>query len=127
MPQLPYSIELHDSEVSAIEQCSSDAIVRFSHAYVHRNGKGWSQEAELRIGLATINSTQLEFPAKAADGRLKSKMGPYHNLLTIPLDTDGEVALTIEFFSGKEATIRGQGIKLAFLSEPVFVEDFPAS
>ena len=123
MPHLPYSIELHDSEISAIESGGGGILVKFSHAYVHKDGKGWSQKAELLINSATLESDQTSYPAKVADGNLRTRKGPYHNLLTLPLATDGDVELEIEFFSGNTATIKGKGIDVVFTSEPVFIEN----
>ncbi|MEW6647001.1 MAG: hypothetical protein AB1450_07365 [Pseudomonadota bacterium] len=123
MPQLPYSIELHDSKIAGIEDVDGTAIVRFSHAYIHKDGKGWSQAAELRIGSASLELNQTEFPATVDDGKLNTKKGSYHNLLTIPLDTDDDVDLLIEFSSGAQARIKGSGISVVFAGERVFIED----
>ncbi|PKM44683.1 MAG: hypothetical protein CVV05_08995 [Gammaproteobacteria bacterium HGW-Gammaproteobacteria-1] len=123
MPQLPYSIELHDSDVSAIESPEGKGIVRFSHAYIHNEGKGWSQAAELRVGSAVIESNQATYPARVWDGNLNTKGGAYHNLLTLPIDADGDVELVIEFSSGAVARIKGSGVSLVFTGERAFIED----
>ena len=122
MTHLPYSIELHDSEISSVEIRDGSAVVAFSHAYIHKDGNGYSQCAELIVHCAKIESSQSTYPAKAADGKLKTRLGPYHNLLLLPLATDGNVELKIEFFSGNELKIIGLGIEVVFTSEPVFVE-----
>lgn len=126
MPRLPYSIELHDSEIASVSLENGTATVNFSHAYVHSDGKGWSRSAQLRVYSAMMESGQTGYPAKVADGRMKTKLGPYHNLLMLPLDTDGCIDLEFEFFSGNFLRIKGEGIDVVFTSEPVFVEDYEA-
>jgi hypothetical protein len=74
MPHLPFSIELHDSDVTLIVLDNGAATVKLRPAYVHRDGKGWSQGADIVIRESTIESTQVEFPATLADGSLKPKM-----------------------------------------------------
>jgi len=123
MPHLPHSIELHDSEISAIEERNGAIVIKFSHAYIHMNGKGWSQQLDLIVNAATQESEQTSFPAKVSDGKLKTKLGPYHNLLILPLDTDGDVEMLIEFFTGKVVTIRGSSIHVSYVTEPVFLEN----
>jgi hypothetical protein len=46
MPHLPFSIELHDSDVTSIVLDNGAATVKLRPAYVHRDGKGWSQDAD---------------------------------------------------------------------------------
>jgi hypothetical protein len=126
MPYLPYSIELHDSEIASVSLDNSTVTMNFSPAYVHSGGKGWVRSAQLKVYAATVDSGQTKYPAKVADGRMKTKLGSYHNLLMLPLDTDGDVELEIEFFSGNVLRTKGEGIDLVFTSEPVFVEDYEA-
>ena len=123
MPHLPYSIELHDSRISEIERINNSAIIRFSNAYIHRDGKGYSQKLEISIDSASIETNSALLPEKISDGKLKTKLGPYHNLLNLPLDTNGKVEMNIELISGKNIQIKGEGIRVLFLSEPVFLEN----
>ena len=66
MPHLPYSIELQDSEIAAIDVRDGAAIIRFSHAYVHKDGKGWSQAVDLPVRSARVLGGNTRFPAKVA-------------------------------------------------------------
>lgn len=125
MPNLPYSIELHDSEISAILNVGGSVVVKFSHAYIHKDGQGWSQKLDFVINEASLKCDQTSFPAKLGDGRLRTNKGPYHNLLELPLDVDGEVKLKLEFFSEAVAEVTGTGLSVVFHSEPVFIEKVP--
>jgi len=123
MPHLPYSIELHDSELAAVEKHAGAAVLKLRPAYIHRDGKGWRQDADLIIGSATMEEVAVELPAALAGGRLKTRNAPYHNLLFLPLDVEGEVLLTLEFFS--EAVLRVQGVsaRVVLHGEPVYIEN----
>ncbi len=123
MPQLPYSIELHDSLVTSIVVEGAEATVTLSPAYIHRDGKGWSQVATIVIQNAEVENAQSELPAALADGSLNTERGPYHNLLHLPLSDEGPVSLNLEFFSGNVAIIHGTSVRIALVGTPVFVED----
>src|ERR1700722_2944935 len=99
MPHLPFSIELHDSDVTSIVLDNGAATVKLRPACVHRDGKGWNQDADIVIRESTIESTQVEFPATLAGGSLKTERGPYRSLLALPLAADGPVSFKLEFLS----------------------------
>jgi hypothetical protein len=123
VPHLPYSIELHDSRLAGIEQRAGAAVLQLRPAYIHRDGKGWLQNADIVVGLASVDSVRLELPADVADGHLKTQQGPYHNLLGLPLSAPGEVLLTLEFFSNAELRVRGVSAEVVLHGEPEFLED----
>lgn len=123
VPHLPFSIELHDSHVSSIVLDHGVATVRLRPAYVHRDGKGWNQDADIVIRESTVETTQVEFPATIADGSLQTEKGPYHNLLNLPLAADGPVSLKLEFFSAKVSAVRGTSVEVVLVGAPVFLED----
>lgn len=123
MPDLPYSIELHDSRVSTIAVEGGIATVRLRPAYIHRDGKGWSQDADIVIRESVVEAPQAEFPATIADGSLRTGPCPYHNLLYLPLVAAGPVSLELELFSGSVIKVRGNSVKIVIVSTPVFLED----
>jgi hypothetical protein len=123
MPHLPYSIELHDSRLEAVISDGGAAVLKLRPAYIHRNGKGWVQGADLRVGAAQIDIGEVALPAKLADGRIKSADGPYHNLLDLPLKIFGPVVVTLELFTEEVIRIAGTGAEVVLHGEPEFVED----
>ena len=127
MPQLPHSIELHDSKLSAIDKIGKDVHISFSPAYVHREGKGWLQEAIIVIYEGTIEKGSPRFPVTIAEGHMQTPRRLYDNLLIIPLDTVGPIRLEMELVTGETVSIFGQGVSQGFKSEAVFVEEFPSS
>ena len=123
MPHLPYSIELHDSRVSGVVLDDGHVTISLSPAYIHRDGKGWTQDALLIVEGASLETSQSEFPVTCADGSLLVPEGPYHNLLNLPLHELGPLLLKLEFFSGCTAAITGTSIRAVLAGSPVFVED----
>jgi hypothetical protein len=123
MPQLPHSIELHDSDLSGIEQKGGAIHLFFSPAYIHRDGKGWAQEVEIIVHEATIEGKTVAYPVTLDGGFLKTQLGLYHNLLNIPFSVSGPVEFKLELISGEVVTIKGNGVAHEFKGEPVFIEE----
>lgn len=127
MSHPPYFVELHDSEISVIEKVGSDVHLLFSPAYIHKDGKGWTQDLEVVIHQADMDMLGIDLPATLADGFMRSRIGSFRNLISIPFSTDGKVEFEIEFMSGAKVSIHGEGISHEFKSGPVFVEEFPST
>jgi hypothetical protein len=123
VPHLPYSIELHDSRVSAITQDPSVTKISLRPAYIHRDGKGWSQDVDIVIGASTVDGVQPDYPATLDDGKMLTTLGPYHNLLELPLSAPGPMNLELEFFSGSVVRIIGRSVEVVLLGVPVFIEN----
>ena len=123
MAHLPYSIELHDSRVSAITLDLGVATVHLRPAYIHRDGKGWSQDADIIVQASTLDAAQTQFPSTLADGKMLTTLGPYHNLLELPLVAVGPVNIELEFFSGSIVKIAGNSVKVVLVGVPVFIEN----
>jgi hypothetical protein len=123
VPHLPHSIELHDSRLAAVEKDGDVAVVKLRPAYIHRDGKGWRQDADLRVGAASVELGACTLPAKVADGRIRNEGGPYHNLLDLPLELFGPVVVTLELFSEEVLRVDGVGARIVLHGEPAYVED----
>jgi hypothetical protein len=123
VPHLPYSIELHDSRLEAVETDGKAAVLKLRPAYIHREGKGWRQSADLRVGAAEVDIGGGTLPAKIADGRIKNDGGPYHNLLDLPLQVFGPVVVTLELFTEELIRVVGVNAEVILHGEPEYVED----
>ena len=72
-------LELHDSRVSHIEWVDGDAVIHFSHAYIHKSkgspgkdtGTGWSQEAQLIMQGASSLAPSPPLPNTISEGYLE--------------------------------------------------------
>lgn len=123
MPHLPYSIELHDSTLASVLVADGRAFVQLRPAYIHRDGKGWTQEADIVISDAQVDLGGASLPANLADGRVRSEFGPYHNLLELPMDVPGPVSIALELFSEEIIRVSGNGANVVLYGDATFVED----
>ena len=123
MPHLPHSIELHDSVVGSATIVEDALVIDFTPAYVHRDGKGWVQDARLVLRGAVVEPFDIECPVEVSDGEMETSKGPYHNVLILPLQADGPVSLRIEFCSGAILRATGQSVDVELLGTPTYVED----
>ena len=123
MSNLPYAIEFHDSVIESITQKNESIIVRLSSAYIHKEGKGWSQVAEIHFGNAGSVPEKVEFPAVVYDATLTTSQKIYNNLLELPLSCQGAVNLEIILNSGLAFTIKGNGVSVALFGKPEFIEN----
>lgn len=123
MPILPESIELHDSIISNVEVVKDSLNIYLSPAYIHCDGKGWSQKAVIKIVQSEMPNIEEDFPIRIADGSLITNSGPYHNLLPLPLSEKGPVTLELEFMSGSMVKISGNGAEVKLVGQRVYIED----
>ena len=124
MPQLPHSVELHDSKLAAIRPSSHGVMLELRPSYVHRDGKGWRQDADIEVIGANYIGITAPLPVRISDGELKTSQGPYHNLLMLPLVVHGSISLSLKLESGELVELQGSGITLHMHGEPVYVEQF---
>jgi hypothetical protein len=124
MPHLPYSIELHDSVAASATVLDGALVINFAPAYVHRDGKGWLQNARLVLHAAIVEAFDIGFPETLSNGDMQTGDGPYHNLLMLPLHARGPVSLEFEFCSGEILRATGDSVDVELLGEPIYVEDF---
>lgn len=123
MPHLPYSIELHDSTLASVLVEGGRAFVQLRPAYIHRDGKGWTQEADIVIADAQVDLGGALLPANLADGRVSSKFGPYHNLLELPMKVPGPVSIALELFSEEIIRVSGNGAEVVLHGDATYLEE----
>jgi hypothetical protein len=58
---------------------------------------------------------------------MPTTLGPYHNLLDLPLTAHGPVNLELEFFSGSIVKIAGNSVEAILLGVPVFIFERPGA
>ena len=124
MPNLPHSIELHDSQLAAIQVRQGMVTLELRPAYVHRDGKGWTQDADIELPDAVALTPDPTLPVRISDGTLKTSKGPYHNLLMLPLSDLGPVKMNLELQNGGNLEFLATSVKVRMLGTPKFVEHF---
>lgn len=125
-------LEFHDSTLSEVGQDDDRVMLRLD-AYVHRweqihgawNGVGVIQE--VRIVLEGCPHCSVgPVPVEIADGTIRAGDAVHDNLVPVPFSHNGPVSVTMEFETGAEVQIQGQGIGVTAIGDGRFVEDLPS-
>lgn len=124
MPYLPHSIELHDSQLAAVQVRQGMLTLELRPAYVHKDGKGWTQDADIELPDAVALTPDSTLPVPISDGTLTTSKGPYHNLLMLPLADLGPVKMNLELQNGDELVFLATSVQIRMLGTPEFVENF---
>ena len=124
-------LELHDSRVSHIEWVSGDAVIHFSHAYIHKSkgspgkdtGTGWSQEAQLIMQGASSLAPSPPLPNTISEGYLEVG-GIKHQLIPLPFKRKVGAKLNLVFVDGGHLEIVGDKPFVELFGAPIYLEDF---
>jgi hypothetical protein len=127
-------IEIHDSVLSHISFFQNEAQLHFSALYIHESygvpginaGRGWFQQATLRIQDARVDGVFTSFPANLTNGRTRIGQDILENEIPVPLHHKGAFELRLqEMWQEKGVvTFTGSGAELELLGEPGDVEEF---
>jgi hypothetical protein len=128
------AIEIHDSVLDALSLDNGDAVLHFSHLYIHESegvpgiddGTGWSQEGKLTIRGAVVQGTFSEWPAHLHLGCITVEGNVFENEIPIPLDFEGKTELRLQSWS-EIISIAGTGAKLELIGKAEYVEEFKPS
>jgi hypothetical protein len=124
MPDLPHSIELHDSQLAAVQVRQGMLTLELRPSCVHKDGKSWTQDADIELPGAVALTPDSELPERISDGTLTTSKGPYHNLLMLPLADLGPAKLNLELQNGDELMFIATSVQVRMLGTPKFVENF---
>ena len=136
------AIEIHDSAVDQISLEASMAVLHFPEVYIHSSkgrpaidaGKGWTQEAMIRVANAHIEG---KFSKESRDaygghahylsgGSLSINGSVSDNLIPIPLDVQGDIELSLECW-GDVVRVRGSSVSVELIGKAEYVEEFHPS
>ena len=123
-------LELHDSRVNRIEWHGGDAVVHFSHAYIHKSkgipgkdpGTGWSQEAQLIMQGASSEALLPPLPNTISEGYLEVG-GIRHALIPLPFKRRVGARLCLIFVDGSQVEIAGDKPFVELFGTPIYLED----
>lgn len=122
MPQLPHAIELHDSALAAMRLEGEALVLELRPAYMHRDGAGWSQDADLRLAGAVDAGVAIDLPLAIWDGTLDTPEGSFDGLLPVSLEISGPVRFACELVSGARIDIAARDFRIALVGEARFIE-----
>jgi hypothetical protein len=128
------AIEIHDSVLDALSLDNGDAVLRFSHLYIHETegvpgidaGTGWSQEGKLTISGAVVEGSFSEWPPALHKGQIAVDGTVYENEIPISLNVVGKIELRLQSWSDVIFII-GKGAKLELVGEATYLEEFPGA
>jgi hypothetical protein len=126
------TIELHDSEVAAIDQLDGAVTVHFSPAYLHKSegrpgldhGSGWVQNAKLSFTNGCAFGDLPELPCDVMSGEFVICGVLHDNEIPLPLDVAQNVELRLIFDSKHTVRITAARARLELIGEPRYVEEF---
>lgn len=122
MTQLPHAIELHDSTLAAIRREGDALVLELRPAYVHRDGAGWSQDADLHLSGVADATAATSLPLAIWSGALDTPDRSFDGLLPVTLEIAGPVRLACELVSGTRIEVSATAIRIALSGEARFVE-----
>ena len=128
------AIEIHDSVLSQISFFKNEVQLYFSALYIHESdgvpgvdaGRGWFQEALLRIQDAKVVGVFAEFPVDLTTGRTRIGQDILENVIPLPLHHKGLFELRLQAMWQETAvvTFTGSGAELELVGEPGDAEEF---
>lgn len=128
------AIEIHHSVLDTLLLDCGDAVLHFSHLYIHETenvpgidaGTGWSQAGKLTISGGIIEGSFSELPRDLWDGCINMDETVSENMIPIPLDYKGKIELQLEAWSQVREiiSISGKGARLELIGEAEYVEEF---
>ncbi len=128
------AIEIHDSVLDSMSMEGDEAVLSFSHVYIHEtegrpgfgDRTGWSQAAKLHISNGVIDRVFSSWPRDLRDGYLKMAEVLSDNMIPIPLDQTGSIELRLESWD-EVVSVRGTRIRLELIGAATFVETIKES
>lgn len=129
------AIEMHDSELAAVERDGPRLKIHLTPAYIHKSpgrpaidpGSGWTQNLTLQIEEGTVEGTIPEMPCVLSDGTLTIGEIQWNNCIPLPVQGVGNVELILKIMWGGEVSFTGKRIFSVLVGEPRYVEEFPGT
>jgi hypothetical protein len=127
------AVELHDSDVVAVESGAAAVVVRLA-AYVHRSegrpgidsGSGWTQPVELVFAGGIVEERPPGLPCTLDDGRVSGRV-EFAGMVPLPASVSSAVRFEAQGLCGERLAVRGTELKVVAVGEAVFVESFPGT
>src|SRR5512139_2612388 len=111
-PEGNAALEFHDSKVVRVQRHGQSLTVVLA-GYIHRSrgrpgvdpGTGWSQDAVLRFGGATIQGGFTSLPVRVWDGTVGTPEGLFKNVIPAPSSFDGPIHLELQSEAGEHVAV----------------------
>ena len=117
------AIELHDSDVAAVEIVGGAVRIQFLEAYIWVEDKGWGQKASLILENAQVKEKPGKFPVTISEGMLSGEKGQFDNIVPLPFSAQGPFSVEFVFTSGERLEVTGQNPTVELIGERRFIEE----
>ena len=118
-------LELHDSDISSINESGDRLTVTFSEAYIWSYGEGWGQKAIFSLGNFEITSRPAKLPLRISEGKLYGEANEFNNTLEVPLSLTGKFRFELLFTNGEMFKVSGVDPIIELIGERRFIENTP--
>jgi len=127
------AIEMHDSQILAIERAGTGLGSVFLKAYVHQTegqpgvspGEGGVQRVRIRVKEMTVEGEVGNLPADIYEGSIKFEQTVQDNIVPFPAAYSGPLQMTMMLSpDARVVVVGGSGISIEAEGEFRFVEHF---
>lgn len=124
-------LELYQSRVSRVDREQGFVTIHFPHAYIYQAkgtpgrdpGTGWSQEVELLLDEALIDSATATLPNMIDDGYFEVD-GERYDVIPLPLGEHDTGHLHLTFADGGELDVAGKHPIIKLIGKAKRLEEF---
>lgn len=117
------AMELHDSDVAAIQIVGGAVCIEFSEAYIWAEGKGWRQKARLVLEDGQVQETPENFPVTISEGLLEGGEMRFDNIVPLPLSEPGIFSVEFLFSGGGYLRATGHNPRVELIGGRRFIEE----
>ena len=123
-------IDLHDSNLAAVEEADGSVVIRFAPAYViasgdepaKSGGTGWSVDVDIVLHDAALKTSPAILPCWISDGFVGLAGCARMYLLSLPSSLEGDLTVYLITENAEELLIKATRMEVVMIGEPVFAE-----
>ena len=120
-------LELHDSDISLIDESNDRLKVTFSNAYIWSYGEGWGQKVIFSLGNFEVSSRPSQLPLRICNGKLYGEGDEVNNMIEVPLSLKGKFRFELLFTNGEMLKVSGIDPRIELVGERSFIENISST
>jgi hypothetical protein len=123
-------IDLHDSNLAAVEEADGAVVIRLAPAYViafgdapaENGGTGWTVGVDIVLRGATLKAAPTTLPCWISDGFVGLAGAARMFLLSLPSTLDGDLTVYFITENAEELLAKAAGMEVVQRGEPVLAD-----
>jgi hypothetical protein len=123
-------IDLHDSNLAAVEEADGSVVIRFAPAYViasgdepaKNGGSGWSVDVDIVLHDAATKISPTILPSWISDGFVGLAGCARMFLVSLPSTLDGDLTVYFITENAEELLVKARRMDVVQRGEPAFAE-----